>query len=186
LIRPRKGNILVINKSFYVFLTFSFQIDMETVDGLEALTPNEKNAINEKLDGLTPLHIVFNSLNLENFDQILQVIKVFIGYKANINISDSDSDSDSDSHTPFSLLLDKLAESWSERDTELLVYIIDSYGDEETIKRTLDILEKPNFGEVLKKLLDSGHLLRSAVKHGSTVCVERIRKMVGFLIMGLI
>jgi ankyrin repeat protein len=146
------------------------------VDGLKALTPNEQKEINTQLKGLTPFHKVINSLNLGNFDQIFQVIKVFIGYKADINIKDSSG------HTPFTLLLDKFAESRDEGGKKLLEHIIASFddisagGEEKIIMRTLDILENPNFCEVKKKVLDRG-LLRSAVKHGSTVGVERLLKM---------
>jgi ankyrin repeat protein len=150
------------------------------VDGLKALTPDEQKLINEKvkrLDGLTPFHIVAQSLSSENFDQVFKVIKVLVEYKANVN-------SEILGVTPFTILLDKIVESKDERVAEILDYIIDSYNHislkaypntEEKMNEILDGLKKPKFAKVLNDIiLQGGDLIHTAVKDGFTSCVKRL------------
>jgi hypothetical protein len=80
----------------------------------------EPGLVNQKYYDLTPLHILVDIINTENFLHVFTAIKILLKYNANINSPAINTTF----HTPFSLLLKKLVKVKDDRKLELLEYVV--------------------------------------------------------------
>jgi ankyrin repeat protein len=117
---------------------------------LRALLEADRSLANEKCDDITPLHIIVECINTENFEIVFEAIKILLKYDADINCPASRTTF----HTPFTLLVKKLSKLKHARRLELLDYVISNcpFVDVDTYRKgeARTLLEK-NFPELLPR-----------------------------------